>query len=78
MLCAWGSCGAGASPVEISFIFNWKISLGITRVLLIIPAAKRAGVRAHDPSQPEKDVPHPHDFEAFGLTKTKPCCISVS
>ena len=24
------------------------------------------------------DVPHPHDFCAFGFLKTNPCCISVS
>jgi hypothetical protein len=27
---------------------------------------------------PENDVPHPHVFEEFGFTNTKPCCISVS
>src|SRR5579884_3656746 len=26
----------------------------------------------------ENDVPHPQDFVACGLTKTNPCCISVS
>ena len=37
----------------------------------------RARVPApHD--QPENDVPHPQDFEAFGFTKTNPCCMSVS
>ena len=30
----------------------------------------------HD--QPENEVPHPQDFEAFGFTKTNPCCMSVS
>jgi hypothetical protein len=35
--------------------------------------------RAHtDPTQAENDVPQPHDFDACGFTKTKPCCISVS
>ena len=29
-------------------------------------------------SQAEKDVPQPHDFVAWGFTKTNPCCISVS
>ena len=28
--------------------------------------------------QLEKEVPQPHDFDEFGLTNTKPCCISVS
>jgi hypothetical protein len=32
-------------------------------------------VRGH---QAENDVPQPQDFEAWGFTKTKPCCISVS
>ena len=27
---------------------------------------------------PENDVPQPHDFDAFGLTNTNPCCIRVS
>ena len=28
--------------------------------------------------QAENEVPQPHDFDAWGFTKTKPCCISVS
>src|SRR6266852_4454146 len=27
---------------------------------------------------PENEVPHPHDFDALGLTNTNPCCIRVS
>jgi len=27
---------------------------------------------------PENEVPQPQDFEAFGFTKTNPCCMSVS
>jgi hypothetical protein len=30
----------------------------------------------HD--QPENDVPQPQDFDEFGFTNTKPCCMSVS
>jgi hypothetical protein len=30
------------------------------------------------PHQAENEVPQPQDFEAWGFTKTKPCCISVS
>lgn len=26
----------------------------------------------------EKELPHPHDFDAFGFTNTKPCCRRVS
>jgi len=26
----------------------------------------------------ENELPQPHDFVEFGLTNTKPCCISVS
>ena len=39
-----------------------------------------AGERPRRTNQPypENDVPHPHDFDAFGFVKTKPCCISVS
>jgi hypothetical protein len=29
-------------------------------------------------NQAENDVPQPHDFVAWGFTKTNPCCISVS
>jgi len=28
--------------------------------------------------QAENEVPQPHDFDAWGFTNTKPCCISVS
>ena len=28
--------------------------------------------------QAENEVPQPHDFVAWGFTKTNPCCISVS
>ena len=28
--------------------------------------------------QAENELPHPQDFDELGLTKTKPCCISVS
>jgi len=28
--------------------------------------------------QAENEVPQPHDLVAWGFTKTKPCCISVS
>jgi len=29
-------------------------------------------------AQAENEVPQPHDFVAWGFTKTNPCCISVS
>ena len=29
-------------------------------------------------TQAENEVPQPHDFVAWGFTKTNPCCISVS
>ena len=29
-------------------------------------------------NQAENEVPQPHDFVAWGFTKTNPCCISVS
>jgi hypothetical protein len=28
--------------------------------------------------QAENEVPQPHDFVAWGFTKTNPCCIRVS
>jgi len=35
-------------------------------------------VRAAQADQAENEVPQPHDLVAWGFTKTKPCCISVS
>ena|SRR5580704_4451628 len=29
-------------------------------------------------AQPENEVPQPQDFDEFGFTNTKPCCMSVS
>jgi hypothetical protein len=36
------------------------------------------GIESGVLNQAENEVPQPHDFVAWGFTKTKPCCISVS
>src|SRR5215469_12048179 len=38
----------------------------------------RRGAENSGGLQPENEVPHPQDFDAWGLTKTNPCCIRVS
>ena len=54
----------------IARLFAWAYSGGDLRDL--------AGVAPAPHYQPENDVPHPHDFDEFGFTNTKPCCMSVS
>src|SRR5579883_1669997 len=34
--------------------------------------------RCGRPHQAEKELPQPQDFDEFGFTNTKPCCIRVS
>ena len=72
--------------LERSRSLVYERSCGVERPLFIkqlpgigVPLRLRLlGMTVGKSIQLEKDVPQPQDFDEFGLTKTKPCCISVS
>ena len=45
---------------------------------LIVFTDLSAGEGARATLYAENDVPQPQDFDEFGFTNTKPCCIRVS
>jgi hypothetical protein len=88
-LCGLSPCGAGALARDRrmerkrSQVFNQPTGEAVAEKLYrsaerAMPLQAFAGEGARAIPYPENDVPHPHDFDAFGLVKTKPCCISVS
>ena len=70
-----------ARPLQILFLNNCvlaELSRADTKLANSGSAtAADKSVRSHT-LYAENDVPQPQDFDEFGFTNTKPCCIRVS